>query len=116
MSADELPEELAEGTPATVPTKTPDATLRLTDDGLEMPEFLRGYVGTFQIRTPGVTGEFETAEAGLPDVEFYDGVIAVYPSPGEYHNDLDAGRMGISTDEHPETVYGIVDERTEASR
>jgi len=116
MNTDELPEELSEGTPESVPTKTPDATLRLTDDGLEMPEFLRGYAGEFTIRTPGVTGEFETSEAGLPDVDFYDGVIAVYPSPGEYHGDLKAGRMGISTDEHPETVYGIIDERTGANR
>jgi len=115
MSANELPEE-AEGTPESVPTKTPDATLRLTDDGLEMPEFLRGYVGTFEIRTPGVTGEFETAEAGLPDVEFYDGVIAIYPDAGEYHGDLEAGLMGISTDEHPETVYEIINERTEENQ
>ena len=106
-------DELAEGTPESVPTKTPEATLRLTDDGLKMPEFLCGYVGEFTIRTPGVTGEFETAEAGLPDVEFFDGVIAVYPDPGEYHGDLEAGTMGISTDEHRETVYEIVDERTE---
>jgi len=96
--------------------KSPDAALRLTDDGLEMPEFLKGYVGTFQIRTPRRTGTFETTDAGLPDVDFYDGVIAVYPGRGTCHGDLDAGMMAISTAEHRETVYEIIDERTEADR
>ena len=116
MSTDELPEEVPEGTPQSVPVKSPDATLRLTDDGLEMPEFLKGYVGTFQIRTPKVTGGFETTDSGLPDAEFYDGVIAAYPEAGDYHGDLEAGLMGISTDEHRETVYEIIDERTEESQ
>lgn len=58
---EQFPEEvMPEGTPDSVPTKTPDAELRLTDEGLEMPEFLKGYTGTFTMRTPSITGEFET--------------------------------------------------------
>lgn len=108
------PEQIeAEGTPDDVPVKEPDADLRLTDEGLEMPEFLKGYVGEFTMRTANVTGEFETSDAGLPESEFYDGLIAVYPEDGDYHGDLTAGLMGISTTEHRETVYRIVDERTD---
>jgi hypothetical protein len=116
MSADERPKEEPTATPDRDQPTSPDATLRLTDDGLELPEVLKGYVGEFQIRTPKVTGTFETTDAGLPDGDFYDGVIAVFPDAGAYHGDLDAGMMAISTDEHRETVYEIIDERTEADR
>ena len=116
MSTDERPNAESTGTPEGVPTKSPDATLRLTDAGLELPEVLTGYVGTFQIRTPRRSGTFETTDAGLPDVECYDGVIAVFPKAGTRHGDLDAGMMAISTADHRETVYEIIDERTEADR
>ena len=116
MSADKRPNGEPTGTPESVSTTSPDATLRLTDDGLELPEVLKGHVGTFQIRTPRRTGTFETTDAGLPDVDFYDGVIAVFPDAGTYHGDLDAGMMAISTDGHRETIYEIIDERTEADR
>jgi hypothetical protein len=116
MSADERPDGESTGTPDRDQPTSPDATLRLTDAGLELPRVLRGYVGEFQIRTPKVTGTFETTDAGLPDGDFYDGVIAVYPGRGTCHGDLDAGMMAISTDEHRETVYEIIDERTEADR
>ena len=110
MSA--LPDEVdPDGTPDSVPTKTPDAELRLTDDGIEMPEFLQGYSGEFTMRTAAVTGEFETSDAGLPETEFWDGIIAEYPESGTWHGDLKAGMMGLSTPEHRETVYKIVDER-----
>lgn len=102
-----------EGTPANVPNKKPDATLKLTDKGLQMPTFLRGYVGEFTVRTPNVTGEVETTDDGLPDADFYDGVIAVYPSSGDYHGDLEEGMMGLSTTNHRETVYKIIDCRDE---
>jgi len=110
MSAEDLPDEEPDGTPESVPEKEPDTALRLTDDGIEMPEFLKGYVGEFSIRTPNVTGDFETTETGLPDVEFYDGVIAAYPESGDYHSDLREGLMAISTTEHRETVFEIIDE------
>jgi len=102
-----------DGTPDSVPTKTPDKDLRLTDDGLEMPDFLKGYVGEFTIRTPNVTGDLETSDAGMPEGDFSDGVIDVYPEGGDYHGDLEEGMLAISTDEHGETVYEVVDERTE---
>lgn len=108
------PEDVeTEGTPADVPTKEPDATLKLTDDGLEMPEFLKGFVGEFTIRTPNVTGELETTDTGLPEEDHFDGVIAAYPEDGDYHGDLREGLMGLSTTDRRETVYEIVDERTE---
>lgn len=111
----ELPDDVdPDGTPATIPTKEPDATLRLTDDGIEMPEFLKGHVGEFTIRTPNITGDFETTDSGLPEDDVWDGVIAGYPNDGDYHGDLREGLMGISTDEHRETVFEIVDERSEA--
>lgn len=91
-----------------------DNTLRLTDDGLEMPEFLKGYVGTFQIRTADITGEFTTTDSGLPETDFYDGVIAVYPDDdGDYNPELEPGLLAISTPEHGEEIFEIVDE-TEA--
>jgi len=105
-----MPDDIeVEGTPADIPNKKPDTTLKLTDKGLEMPEFLRGYTGEFTIRTPNVTGELETTEDGLPDEDFYDGVIAVYPDAGDYHGDLQEGMMGLSTTDHRETVYNITD-------
>lgn len=112
MSTAQFPDEVdPDGTPETVPTKTPDAELRLTDDGIEMPEFLKGYTGDFTARTPTVTGEFESSEHGLPETEFWDGIIAIYPESGDWHGDLEAGMMGLSTPEHRETVYRIIDER-----
>jgi|GEM_PF-4862135 len=114
QATDPHPDDVeAEGTPDSLPTKEPDAELQLTDDGLEMPDFLKGYVGTFTIRTPNTTGEFETTDEGLPEDDYYDGVIAVSPNEGDYHSDLREGLMGISTDEHRETVYEIIDERTQ---
>jgi len=110
----QLPEyDEDEGTPNDVPTKSPDAELRLTDDGLEMPAFLKGYVGEFRMRTPSLTGEFETTDSGLPTDDFYNGIIAACPESGDYHGDLEAGMMGLSTDDRRETVYRIIDERTD---
>lgn len=103
----------AEETPDSLPTKEPDAELQLTDDGLEIPDFLEGYVGTYTIRTPNTTNEFETTDEGLPEDGYYDGAIAVRPNEGDYHGDLREGLMGISTEEHRETVYEIIDERIE---
>lgn len=112
MSA-ELPDEEPEGTPDDAPTKTPDDQLRLTDDGIEMPAFLRGYVGEFTMRTPQITGDFETTDSGLPDEQFYDGPLAAYPDDGTYHGDLREGLLAFSTPTHGETVYEILDERSE---
>jgi len=92
----------------------PDETLRLTDEGLELPEMLRGYVGSYTIRTADVTGSIETTDHGLPDADFYDGVLAIYPDDdGDYNSHLEAGLLSFETSDDPETVFEIVDERTE---
>lgn len=90
---------------------TPDGELLLTDEGIEMPVFLRGYTGTFRIRTPSVTGDMETSAGGMPDGRFYDGPIAVYPSDGDYNEDIPSGCMAMRTEDHPEMVFEIIDER-----
>lgn len=96
-----------------VKTAEPDETLRLTDEGIEMPDMLRGYVGSFTLRTADITGDFETTESGLPDTDYFDGVIAVYPEDdGDYNPHLEEGLMSLETDEHPERVFRVVDETT----
>ena len=92
----------------------PDATLRLTDDGLELPTFLRGHVGAFTLRTADITGEFQTTDHGLPDTEFYDGVLAAYPDDdGEHNPHLRAGLLSFETPDHHEVVFEVHDERTQ---
>lgn len=94
-----------------------DATLELRDDGLEMPEFLKGYVGSFTLRTADVTGQIQTTEHGLPESDYYDGVIAAYPDDdGDYNADLRAGLLALSTPQAGETVYRILDKRTDADQ
>lgn len=93
-----------------------DDQLRLTDEGIEMPEFLKGYSGKFQLRTADITGTMETTEAGLPETEFYEGLLNVYPDDdGDYNPDLAAGYMALSTPVHDEMIYEVIDERTEVS-
>jgi hypothetical protein len=100
------------GEPTT--TVDADATLRLTDDGIEMPEFLKGYTGSFTLRTADITGTYQTSESGMPETDFFDGPIAVYPADdGDYNSDLAAGFMAIGTPEHGEEIFEVVDERDE---
>jgi len=106
-------EQMMEGTPDSIPTKEPDAALYLTDDGITMPEFLKGYVGEFTIRTPNVTGELETSDEGMPTDDVYDGIFAKYPKEGDYHGDLREGLLAISTPRTPETVFEVIDKREE---
>lgn len=88
--------------------------LRLTDDGLEMPEMLRGYKGQFEVRTPQITAQLNTSEEGLPDTDFYDDVFAVYPEAGDYNDHIEEGQMVVSVRGGvPDTKFEIVDERTE---
>lgn len=105
----------ATGTPDTVPTKTPDATLELTDNGIEMPNFLRGYTGEFTVRTPNVTGIFETSDGGLPEKPVANTMFAILPEDGDYHSDLEGSVMAIKTDTAPETVFKVVDARGETN-
>lgn len=109
---DGIPTEVEEeGASDQLPTKTPDAKLRLTDKGIEMPEILKGHVGEFKIRTPNITGEYETTDAGLPEDEYYDGAIAALPGGGDYHGDLEGNMMAVSVPREPEAVYEVIDER-----
>ncbi|MDQ2052924.1 hypothetical protein RBH26_21005 [Natronolimnohabitans sp. A-GB9] len=89
-----------------------DGQLRLTDDGLEMPEFLKGHVGEFTLKTADITGSFQTIDAGMPTDDFYDGPIAVYPDDdGDYNPELAAGYMALGTPSHGEEIFEIIDER-----
>jgi len=105
-------QETDDGTPDTVPVKTPDAELELTEDGIQMPDFLRGYIGDFKMRTPNITGELETSEAGMPDEDVVDTIFAVMPEKGDYNADLEAGMLALSTEKTPETVFRIIDNRS----
>lgn len=87
--------------------------LRLTADGLEMPEMLKGYVGQFEIRTPTVTGQYSTTDRGLPDTEFYNGPIAYYPDAGDYNAHLDEGEIIVQARGHRDTLFRIRDERAD---
>ena len=93
----------------------PEETLRLTDEGIEMPDMLRGYKGQFHIRTADITDQFNTTESGLPDTEFWDGVMAVYPDDdGDYNPHLGPGLIEVYTTSKAESkVFEVVDERTE---
>jgi len=100
---------------STEQTAEPDDTLQLTDEGIEMPEMLRGYVGQFHIRTADITGQYNTTDNGLPDAEFYDGPFAVYPDDdGNYNSHLGPGLMEIYTTSKADSkVFRVVDERTD---
>jgi hypothetical protein len=87
-------------------------TLRLTDDGIEMPEMLKGYVGQFEIKTATITAQFNTTEQGLPTDDYSDEVWATYPGDGGYHAHLDAGEMLIQCRGAPDTLFEVVDERS----
>lgn len=78
-----------------------------------MPEMLRGYTGQFEMKVPNVTGQFNTTDSGLPDEEFWDGPLAVYPAEGTYHEHLDEGEMVLQCRGYPNTLFQIVDEREE---
>jgi len=88
-------------------------TLRLTDEGIEMPEMLKGYVGQFEIKTPTITAQFNTTNSGLSTDDYSDTVWATYPGDGDYHAHLDAGEMIIQCRGHPDTLFEIIDEREE---
>lgn len=107
MNPEEIDPDEHQGTPSDVPTAKVDQELELNDDGeLILPDYLVGYVGDFTIRTPNVTGEMETSEHGLGETSDLLGSV---PEAGDWHGDLEAGMMAISTDEHPEKVFRITD-------
>jgi len=108
MDADDVGKPVTDGGQLTA-----DATLRLTDEGLEMPDWLRGYAGSFTIRTGKVSGDVETTDAGLPDTEYYDGPIAVMPESGDYNPEIPPGHMILTAPGQPEWCYEIIEERTD---
>lgn len=91
-----------------------DDELRLTDEGIELPEWLRGYTGSFTLRTGSIDGEFNTTDEGLPDAEFYDGVIASYPGDGDWNPQIPEGHLILTAPGEPEWCYNILDERTDS--
>lgn len=99
----------------TVEKAEPDEELLLTDEGLQMPDMLRGYVGQFHVRTADITGQYNTTESGLPDTDFWDGVLAVYPTDdGDYNPHLGPGLIEVYTTSRAESkVFKIVDKRTD---
>jgi hypothetical protein len=84
--------------------------LELRDEGLEIPEELIGFVGEFQIRTPNVDGDLETAPGGLP--EFLP-VLGAMPAAGDYNEDIEAGEISFAAPGFSERKYRITDEREE---
>ena len=110
---DEDPEVMTDG--GTVEKAEPDETLLLTDEGLQMPDMLRGYVGQFHVKTADITGQYNTTDSGLPDTEFWDGVLAVYPDDdGDYNPHLGEGLIEVyTTDKSASKVFEVVDKRTE---
>lgn len=85
-----------------------DGELRVTEEGLEIPEEIVGYVGEFQIRTPNVDGVLTTTYAGLPE---FLSVLGEITESGDYNEDLEAGQIAISADGFPEKVYRQIDDR-----
>lgn len=87
-------------------------TLELTDEGIEMPERLKGYVGQFEIKTPNVTAQFNTTEKGLTTDDYSDAVWGVYPDGGDYHDELDEGEMIIQARGYSAKKYRVIDKRS----
>jgi len=86
-------------------------TLQLTDDGIELPEMLKGYTGQFEIKIGSRTGQFNTTDAGLPETDYYDGPIAVYPEGGDYNDGIDDGEMVIQARGYRDTKFTVIDKR-----
>jgi hypothetical protein len=66
-----------------------------------------------EMKTPNLTGQFNTTDKGLPDSDFYDGPIAAYPEDGDYHAHLSEGEVIICCRVHRDTLFQIVDERSD---
>jgi len=86
-------------------------TLELTDDGIEMPDMLKGYVGQFEIKTAKITAQFNTTDQGLSTDDYSDTVWAHYPESGDYNAGLAEGEMVIQARGYPDTKFTIQDNR-----
>lgn len=85
-----------------------DGSLILDDDGLHLPDWLVGYVGTFTVETPNITMRPTTTERGLSEV---NSTLGAYPEAGDWNERLDEGMVALSTPGHEEMVYEIDDRR-----
>lgn len=88
-----------------------DGTLVLDDEGLHLPEWLVGFVGTFTLETPNITMRPTTTDRGLPEVS---NTLAAYPDEGVWNERLSEGQIALSAPGHPEKVYEIDDQRSES--
>lgn len=81
-------------------------TLHITEEGLELPDWLQGHVGSFSLKTPNVDGDLETTEHGLGT---HNQVLASVPEPGDYNEELDEGQLALRKPGYPWRVYQVVD-------
>jgi hypothetical protein len=88
----------------------PDGTLVLDDDGLHLPDWLVGYVGTFTVETPSITMRPTTTDRGLSEVS---SILGAYPDDGDWNDHLEAGQIGLSTPGHEERIYDLDDQRSD---
>jgi hypothetical protein len=90
----------------------PDGTLVLTDEGLEVPDWLDGFVGTFTMSTPNITGRFKTTDQGMSGPRTTSLVMSP-PNEGTYNERLPAGHIALTARGRPEYIYEIDDQREE---
>lgn len=88
----------------------PDGTLVLDDDGLHLPDWLVGYVGTFTVETPSITMRPTTTDRGLSKV---NSTLGVYPDDGDWNERLEAGQIALSTPGHEEQICDLDDQRSD---
>jgi len=91
-------------------TIDPDDTLVLDDDGLHLPDWLVGFVGTFTVNTPNITMRPTTTDRGLGEVSE---ILGAYPEEGTWNDRLSEGQIGLCAPGHSEHIYEIDDQRIE---
>ena len=85
-------------------------SLTVTDEGIESPDWLTGFEGTFQIRNPLVTGDM-TTDGELPADFRIPGGIDQEEDPEEAYNpELCPDLFEISADGRTQQ-YALIDER-----
>lgn len=93
-----------------------EKTLRLTDEGLELPEWFRGYTGRFTVKTSTLSCTVSTGNAPVPDDELWDGPIAAVPQDEENCcSRIPSGCLVLTAPGKLERCYRIVDKRSPCS-
>lgn len=87
-----------------------DGTLVLDDEGLHLPEWLVGFVGTFTVETPNITMRPKTTKSGLGEVSE---MLKTYPDSSTWNARLSEGQIAMKTALNAERIYDIDDQRTE---